>query len=121
MPYTDIDAIIAYNMITDGSYPNLIILDVRTQSEYDEGHLENAILIPITELKSRIDELLPYKDNKIVVYCHIGARSSEAAHLLDSNNFTKVYNVLGGITAWEAANYAIISKHPFDNSKIFQS
>ena len=112
MPYTDIDLVTAYNMVTDGKYPNLIILDVRTQSEYDEGHLENAILIHYTELESRIDELLQYKDTEIVVYCHIGARSSEGANILDSNNFIKVYNILGGIKAWESANYPIIPKFP---------
>ncbi len=112
MPYTDIDGVIAYNMVTDGKYPNLIILDVRTQSEYDEGHLENAILIPYTELESRIDELLQYKDTAIVVYCHIGARSSEAANILDSNNFTKIYNVIGGIKAWKSSKYPNIPKFP---------
>ena len=112
MPYTDIDVVTAYNMVTEGKYPNLIILDVRTQSEYDNGHLENAILIPDTELKSRIDELLPYKDTEIVVYCHIGVRSSEAVNILDSNSFTKVYNVLDGIKAWKSANYPIIPKFP---------
>ena len=61
-PYTDIDVITGNNMITNGSYPNLIVLDVRTQSEYDEKHLENSILIPVTELESRINELSQYKD-----------------------------------------------------------
>jgi len=111
MPHTDIDVVTARNMITEGNYPNLIILDVRTQSEYDKGHLENAILMPETELKSRIDELLQYKDTEIVVYCHIGARSSEASNILDSNNFTKVYNVLGGIKAWESANYPVFPEY----------
>ena len=55
MPYTDIDVITTRNMITDGSHPKIIILDVRTQSEYEKGHLENSILIPVTELKSRIE------------------------------------------------------------------
>ena len=110
MPYTDIDAITTHNMITDDNYPNIVILDVRTQSEYDKGHLDNAILMPVTEMKSRIDELLQYKDTEIVVYCHIGARSADASSILDSNNFTKVYNVLGGITAWKSANYPIIPK-----------
>ena len=112
MPYTDIDVVTAYNMVTEEKYPNLIILDVRTQSEYDKGHLKNAILISVTELKSRIDELLQYKDVDILVYCHIGVRSSEAANILDSNNFTKVYNVLGGIKAWKSANYPIRIKFP---------
>ena len=110
MPHEDFDVNTAKNMINNGIYPNIIVLDVRTQSEYDKGHIENAILMPVEELKSRIEELSQYKDTEIVVYCHIGARSSEASRILDSQNFSKVYNVLNGITAWEAANYPIIAE-----------
>ena len=107
-PYTDIDVITANNMITNGSYPNLIILDVRTQSEYDERHLENSILIPVVELESRINELSQYIDTEIIVYCRTGVRSAQASTILDSNNFTKIFNVLGGINAWESSGYPII-------------
>jgi LPXTG-motif cell wall-anchored protein len=75
-PYTDIDVVTAYDMITNGSYPNLIILDVRTQSEYDERHIENSMLIPVTELESRINELSQYIDTEIVVYCRTGWESA---------------------------------------------
>jgi rhodanese-related sulfurtransferase len=111
-PYTNIDVVTANNMITNGGYPNLIILDVRTQSEYDEGHLENAVLIPVNELESRVDEILQYRDTEIIVYCQAGGRSAQASSILDSNNFTKVFNVLGGITAWESANYSVIHEFP---------
>jgi len=107
-PYTDIDVVTANNMITNGSYPNLLILDVRTQNEYDERHLENSIFFPVTELESRIDELSQYKDTEIIVYCRTGVRSAQASTILDSNGFTKVFNVLGGINAWESAGYSII-------------
>jgi len=110
--YTNIDVATANDMITDDTYPNLIILDVRTPSEYNEGHLENAILIPLTELESRIDEILQYKDTEIIVYCKVGGRSAQASSILDSNNFTKIFNVKGGITAWEAAGYPLIPEFP---------
>lgn len=112
MPYTDIDVVTANNMITNGSYPDLIILDVRTQGEYDVGHLENSILIPVTELESRIDEIAQYKDTEIIVYCRTGVRSAQASSILDSYNFKKVFNVIGGITAWESSNYPIIPEFP---------
>lgn len=111
-PYTNIDVITANNMITNGSYPNLVILDVRNQIEYDDGHLENSLLIPVTELESRIDELTQYSDRDIIVYCRSGVRSSQASTILDSNNFTKVFNVHGGINAWESAGYPIIPEFP---------
>lgn len=107
-PYSDIDVVIANNMITNGSFPNLIILDVRTQSEYDERHLENSILIPVTELDTRIEELSQYKDAEILVYCRTGVRSVQASNILDSHDFNKVFNMLGGINAWESAGYLII-------------
>ena len=110
--YASIDVATANDMITNGTYPDLTILDVRTQSEYDEGHLENAVLIPVAELESRIDEILQYRDTEIIVYCKGGGRSAQASTILDSNNFTKVFNVQGGITAWESAGYPIIHESP---------
>ena len=62
-PYTDIDVITANNMITNGSYPNLIILDSRIQIEYEERHLENSILIPV---ENSSQELMKYHDTKIL-------------------------------------------------------
>jgi rhodanese-related sulfurtransferase len=111
-PYTNIDVATAKDMISDAGNSSLIVLDVRTQSEYDEGHLENAVLIPLTELESRIDEIVQYRDSEIIVYCKAGSRSAQASSILDSNNFTKVFNVLGGITAWESANYPVIHEFP---------
>ncbi|MGB5912598.1 MAG: rhodanese-like domain-containing protein [Promethearchaeia archaeon] len=89
-------------------YPNLLILDVRAQSEYDESHLYNATLIPHDEIDSRISELEPYKNTEILVYCRSGSRSAIASQNLDSNhNFTKIYNMLGGITDWIIAGYPV--------------
>ncbi|MBT8171783.1 rhodanese-like domain-containing protein, partial [Candidatus Bathyarchaeota archaeon] len=96
------------NMISNSSYPNLIVLDVRTQTEYDTSHLDNSILIPLDELETRINELSEFRDVEIIVYCRTGRRSAEASEILDVNNFTKIFNVLGGITAWEDAGYLII-------------
>jgi rhodanese-related sulfurtransferase len=107
-PYTDIDVATAYDMITNGSYPNLVVLDVRNQSEYDTGHLNNSILIPVIELQARIAEIAPYKDSEVIVICQTGGRSAMASGILDSNNFTMVYNVLGGISGWELAGYPVV-------------
>lgn len=107
-PYTNIDVATAYDMITNGSYPNLVVLDVRNQSEYDSGHLNNSILIPVAELQARIAEIAPYKNSEVIVICQTGGRSATASGILDSNNFTKVYNVLGGISGWELAGYPVV-------------
>jgi len=107
-PYTDIDVNTAFDMITNGSFPDLLILDVRTQSEYNEGHLYGSVWIPHTELKARIAELAGHESHEIIAYCGSGIRSLNASLTLESFNFTKVYNMLGGILAWETANYTIV-------------
>jgi rhodanese-related sulfurtransferase len=111
--YTNVSIETAYNMINDHIlYPNLVILDVREQFEYDENHLLNSVLIPLGEIDSRISELIPYKDIEIVVYCRTGSRSAVASqNLADNHNFTKIYNMLGGITDWIAAGYPVWTRN----------
>lgn len=87
------------------SNPSLVILDVRTISEYDSGHIRNAKLIPVTELPGRLHEL--NATDYILVYCLSGGRSSTASQILVDNGFTNVYNMLGGITAWTNAGYSV--------------
>ncbi|QEE15430.2 rhodanese-like domain-containing protein [Promethearchaeum syntrophicum] len=107
--YEDISVEVAYNMINDTvSYPNLIILDVRNQDEYDSGHLNNSILIPLGELESRLNEIIQYNNTEIIVYCRSGSRSLSASNILASNGFFKVYNMLGGITTWIDAGYPTV-------------
>jgi len=94
-------------MITNGSFPDLLILDVRTLSEYDSGHIYGSVWIPHTELDARISELAGYEDHDIIVYCRSGVRSVTASGILDSYNFTTVHNMLGGILAWQSAGYPV--------------
>ena len=104
--YTSISVNEAHNMINNSTlYPDLLILDVRTQEEYDDGHICNATLIPVSALELRISEIESYDDTEILVYCRSGSRSATASQILVDNNFTKVYNMLGGFTAWVSSNY----------------
>ena len=106
-PYINVDVDTAYNMITNGSYRELVVLDVRTQSEYVSGHIYGAVWIPHTELEERIGELTEHENHKIIVYCRSGVRSEIASEILDSYNFTEVYNMLGGIQAWQSADHPV--------------
>lgn len=83
-----------------------IILDVRNQDEYNNGHIEGAVLIPVSELESRLDELP--KDKPIIVYCRSGSRSRSAADILVKNGFTHVYD-MGGIGGWINSGYPVLS------------
>lgn len=74
------------------------LLDVRQPKEYELEHLPGAILIPVKELMSRLNELDPAKPT--LVYCAVGGRSKAACQMLQGSNFTDVYNLSGGIKAW---------------------
>lgn len=101
--YTKISAAEAQRMMTeDHAY---ILLDVRTQSEYEEGHIEGARLIPDTEIESRAEEALPDKDAVILVYCRSGRRSAVAAQTLADLGYTQVFE-FGGLLDWP---YAIVT------------
>ena len=76
-----------------------IILDVRTQEEYDEGHIPGAILIPNTEIEARAEEELTDKDQLILVYCRSGRRSKLAAEILVELGYTNIRE-FGGIIDW---------------------
>lgn len=79
---------------------DLVILDVRTQDEYDEGHIKNAILIPYNTIEENIDKIEKYKDKPVLVYCRTGRRSAIAVKTLIDNGFTKIYHMNEGISAW---------------------
>ena len=76
-----------------------VILDVRTQEEYDESHIPGAILIPNTEIEARAEELLTDKNQLILVYCRSGRRSKLAAEALVELGYTNIKE-FGGIIDW---------------------
>ena len=77
-----------------------IIIDARTQEEYDQGHVPGAILIPEYEIADRAEKELPDKDQLILVYCRSGRRSKIAAEELVKLGYTNVKE-FGGIIDWE--------------------
>ena len=77
-----------------------ILLDVRTQEEYDAEHIEGAILIPDYEIASKAETLLTDKDALILVYCRSGRRSKNAASELATLGYTNVKE-FGGIIDWK--------------------
>ena len=76
-----------------------IILDVRTQEEYDEGHIPGAIVIPHEEIAEKAEEVLTDKDQLILVYCRSGRRSKIAAEALLELGYTNIKE-FGGIIDW---------------------
>lgn len=79
---------------------DIIILDVRTESEYYEGHIPQAINIPNENIKSEEIAELPDKEQKILVYCRSGNRSKQAAQKLAELGYSNIYE-FGGIMDWD--------------------
>ena len=73
-----------------------LILDVRTDNEWNNGFIKDAKHIPISDLKERLDEIQAFKDQPIYTYCAAGKRAERAKNLLIENGFFNVTN-LGGI------------------------
>ena len=91
-----IDPMEAIKYLDDQDYK---FIDVRTNSEFLSGHIQNSIHIPLQELANRLNEIEQIKQKNIIVYCRSGARSSNATDILLKNNF-KVQNLTGGILSW---------------------
>ena len=73
-----------------------VIIDVRSEQEFKEGHIEGAISIPEYEIENRIKNEIPYLDQTIVVYCGTGHRSKRAQKLLEKIGYNNVYNLENG-------------------------
>jgi rhodanese-related sulfurtransferase len=78
---------------------DIILLDVRTEYEYDEIRIPGSMLLPDFDIRRLAPTLLPDKDAEIYVYCRSGARSREAVMALLSMGYTNVYD-MGGIIDW---------------------
>lgn len=85
------------------NHENAIVLDVREADEFNNGHIADAKHIPVGQLANGLKPLEKYKDQTIIVNCRSGARSSMACGILRKNGFTKVFNLKGGILAWQQA------------------
>lgn len=79
---------------------DFLLLDIRTEEEFEEGFIPDAINIPISTLLLNIDDISDYRDKKVVVYCRSGHRSITACTLLNMEGFNKVYNLETGIIGY---------------------
>ena len=84
-----------------GETPDAILLDVRTEEEYESGYIKDAQLIDIRQPQKFMDAIQALdKDKSYFVYCRSGARSGQACQLLGQLGIASAYNLDGGITAW---------------------
>lgn len=81
------------------------LLDVRTQEEWNAGHIPGAVLIPLDQLSGRAGELP--EDQEIVIYCRSGNRSAQALDLLSGVGFSDIFSMDGGINDWILAGHEV--------------
>lgn len=88
-----------WNDLGDGD-DNSYLLDVRTRAEFEAGHIEGAVNIPVDEIRNRLDEIPTGK--RIDIYCEAGLRGYLANRILRQNGFNEVFNLSGGYILWKA-------------------
>lgn len=87
---------------------NALVLDVRDDQEFAGGHIADAKHIPAAQLEARINELRRYRDRPLIINCQGGVRSAKACDLLRKHEFSKVYNLQGGLNAWIQAKLPVV-------------
>ncbi|MGC1378949.1 MAG: rhodanese-like domain-containing protein [Anaerolineales bacterium] len=103
---TEITAAQAYQKYQQG----IFFLDVRTQIEWDRGHLNKSTLIPLDQLPNRLSDVP--KDRDVVVICQSGLRSKNAVTLLRNAGYTHVVSMTGGLNAWQSDGYPLDGNGP---------
>ncbi len=94
----------AVRLINEGA----LLLDVRTQAEFDAGHILDARHVPQDQVASSAESLKKYKDKVVIACCESGMRSGAAARALQAQGFGKVVNLKGGLQAWRAENLPLV-------------
>lgn len=94
----------ATRLMNQGS---ILVLDVREQKEFAAGHLPKARHIPVRELSKRLDEIAKFKSKPVIVTCASGARAGAACRFLKKAGFENVYQLKGGLAAWQAASLPV--------------
>ncbi len=85
------------------NHDDALVLDVREQSEWADGHIARAKHIPLSQLKNRLADLEKYKGKPIVAVCRSGNRSAHACGQLKKAGFENLHNLSGGMIAWDQA------------------
>lgn len=87
-----------------------IVIDVREDKEFADGHIINSLHMPMGKIQQRIPEIEKYKQKPIIVSCRSGARSNTVCGWLKKHGFENVSNLKGGVMAWQSASLPLNKK-----------
>ncbi len=79
---------------------DFVLLDCREPDEYALVHIDQAVLLPMSQLQARLSELQPHREKQIAVHCHHGGRSLKVTQWLRSQGYQRVQSMAGGIDQW---------------------
>lgn len=85
-----------------------IVIDVRDKTEFEQGHIVDAINVPHATLEARMGELEQHKDKPLIIACKMGQHSGTAGTLLRKAGFEKVSRLRGGITEWRGQSLPVV-------------
>ncbi len=102
-----VDAVGATDMI---NHQDAVIVDIRPSADFHKGHIINAISIPINGFASQLNSLNKHKEQPIIISCRSGSQSQSACQQLRKAGYEKVFNLRGGVLAWQSANLPITRK-----------
>ena len=92
------------------NHQDAVVVDVRAAADFAQGHILNAVNIPVNGLGQQLAILEKHKDQPVIVSCRSGAQSQLACRTLRKAGFTQVFNLQGGILAWQNANLPLTRK-----------
>lgn len=85
------------------NHEDAVLIDTRGDEEFKQGHILNAVNVPLALLEDRMKDLQQYRERKVIVYCESGRQSAHAGATLRNNGFASVYKLAGGLMAWRSA------------------
>ena len=104
-------ALLAHNLVMGGKGSvDPFVVDVRSAADFAKGHIINAVNIPMNGFKNQMATLQKHKNKPILINCRSGSQSSAACQHLRKEGFEEVYNLQGGILAWQSANLPLTRK-----------
>ncbi len=106
-------ALSGINMLQPADVTRLInkddagVIDLRSEADFEKGHIINALNIPVAQLPDQLDKLKPYKDKGVIFYCASGSVAPKEARKLMNEGYPKVYCLKGGLLTWQNASLPV--------------
>ncbi len=85
-----------------------VVVDVRGQADFNKGHIQGALNIPLSKIKDSVKELEKYKNKPMIMVCANGIQVASACQTLKKEGFSKLHKLSGGMTSWQGDNLPIV-------------